>query len=219
MINTCTLAPFFFFFLLFIFRQVKRHYRPMGGERNNAKNDHPMSASNPVGSDYYAEIDNNPRESGPEPFTNGDLNITPEPLESQEQLPSLPSKRKARRHTGLPPTVPETPRPIGAVEALAMGIFHLSDQQHPRGASVDTGRLNAYPPSQKRDNSKPTPFSGARRPSEPCTSLTEENAPQGTHPSAISGDIRIVYSNMQSSKTTDPSHHLPKTSMPQTTIP
>ena len=194
MINTCTLAPVFFF-CLFVFRQVKRHYRSMGGKTNNAETDHPMSVQNPIGP-YYSEIDVTQRESGPEPFTNGNQNITPEPPESQDQLPSLPSKRKARRQTSQPPTVPATPRPSGAVETLVMGIFHLSDQHHPRRASVDTERLNAYRQRQKRHNSEPTLFSGARRPSEPSTSLTNENTPQETHPSAMSGDINRVYSNI-----------------------
>ena len=200
MINRCTIAV--------SFCQGKRHYRLLGGMPNNPEADHPMSIENPD----YSEIDDIKRESGSEPFTKEDLNIIPKPSESEDQLPSIPLKRKVSHQTSPPPAVPTTRRPSGAVETLAMGIF----QQHPRKASVDSGRLNAYLQRQERRDSKPPLLPRARRPSElgePSTSLPEENTPQA----AISGHAERVYCNMQSS---DPSsNHLPETNMPQTTIP
>ena len=176
----------------------------MGGVPNNAEAGHPMSIENPD----YSVIDDIKREFGSEPFTKEDLNIIPKPSESQDQVPSIPLKRKLSHQTSLPPAVPTTRRPSGAIETLAMGIF----QQHPGKASVDSGTLNAYPQWQKRRDSKPP---RARRPSElgePPTSRPEENTPQA----AISGHAEGVYCNMESS---NPSNHLPEADSPQTTIP
>ena len=186
----------------------------MGGEPNNPKDDHPMANPNPLGHDY-AEIDDTQKESGSELFTNGDI-IPTSPESQQDQLPRLPLMRKFSHQTNLPPTVTTTPWPSWTIETLAMGPFQLSDQQHPRGASVDTGRLNEYPQRQKRNNSEPTLFPRAWRPSEPSTSLTEETTPQGTHPSAISGHRNRVYINLKSSEITDPSNHLPETDTQRT---
>ena len=170
-----------------------------------------MSIENPTGP-QYAEIKGIQRESGSEPLTHGDLNVIAESSESQDQLPSLPLKRKVGHHTNLPPAVPTTRRPSGAIETLAMGIF----QPHPRKASVDSGRLHVYSQCQERHDSKPPPlFPRARRPSEhgdPSTSLPEKNMPQV----AFSGHRDRVYSNLQSS---DPSKHLLEMDMPQTAIP
>ena len=204
MSNMCTLARFFFF------RQGKRHRRLMGGMTKNAEADHPMSIENPT-DPQYAEIKDIQKEKGAELLTHGDLNVMPKPSESQDQLPNLPLKRKVSHHTDLPPAVPGTRRPSGAIETLAMGIF----QPHPRKASVDNGRVSAYPQCQERRDSKPPLFPRARRPSEhgdPSTPLPEENTPQV----AISGHTERVYSNMQCS---DPSKYLLETGMPQTAIP
>ena len=194
-------------FCSFFFRQVQRH-RLMGGKQNNGTEDLPMSKENPI-FPQYEEIDDT--------VTNGDLNTEATPPESQQdQPPSLPEKTNVSHQTNLSPPVPKSRRPS---DTPNMGISRLSDQQHPRRASVDTGRPNAYRQRQKRHNSEPAPVILARQHSaSPSTSLTEENTPLGTHPSAISAHPNRVYSNMQSSEITYQSNHLPETDMPQTTI-
>ena len=175
---------------------------------HSAEGDHHFSAENPE----YSVIDDIQKESDSVPRTNGDLNILPKQTESQNQLPSLPLKEKFIRQTSLPPAIPTTRRPSGAIEALAMGIF----QRHPSETSVDSGRQSAYPQREKRRNSEPPVFLGARRPpelGEPSPCLPEENTLQGTHPSSR------IYVNMHSSEITDSSNHLVETDMHQTTIP
>lgn len=176
----------------------------MGDMPNNHEPDHPMSIDNPIGP-VYAAIDDTQRESGSQPSTNEDLNIISKPPESHDQLPSIPLKRKVSGNQ--PPPIPATRRPSGAVETLAMGILQLSDQEHPRKASIDVGRVNAH---------------RARRPSElgnPSTPIPEENTLQVTYPPTSWGNSERVYGNMQCSDMTNISNHLPERDMPQTTNP
>ena len=178
--------------------------RLISGRPENDKPDHPVSYDNQLAR-VYADIDDTQKESGSEPHTNGDLNITHQPSESQDQPPSLPLKREVSHQTSLPPAVPQTPRPSGAVDALAMGAFQLTN-------------LKVYPPSEDRRDSKPRLFPRVRELSvlsDPSTSLQEENTPQATYPLPR----ERVYSNMESSEITDPPNHLPETEMHQKTIP
>ena len=183
-----------------------RYYRPMGGMPKNKEPDHLMSVENPIGH-LYAAIDPTQTESGSQPSTNGDFNIIHRPPDPHVQLPSLPLKRKDSGQSNRPPPIPTTRRPSGAIETLAMGIFQLNDQQHPRKASLNGAGVKAY----QQWEEKPPLLPRARRPSElsnPSTPIPEENTPQG-----------IVYVNMSSFDMTDPSNLLPEgdTRMPQTT--
>ena len=190
----------------------------MGGMPNNQEPDHPMSVENPVGHVYAAISDTQKELSGSQPSTNGDLNIIPNPPESHDQLPRLPLKRTISGQSNPPPPIPTTRRPSGAIETLAMGVFQLSDEEHPRKASLNGARVNAHQQWQE----KPPLLPRARRPSElgdPSTPIPEENTPQVTYPPTIWGQKERVYGNLQCSDMTDPSNHLPERYIPQTTNP
>jgi len=162
----------------------------------------------------YAVIDDIPKESESSPSTNGNLTKTSESSESQDQLPSLPKKRKTSCLTNQPPPVPTTQRPSGAIETLVMGSLHLRDEQDPRKVSIDRGRVNSYPQEQE----KPPVLPRARRPSElsdPPTPLQEDTTPPWTYPP---GQRERVYGNVHS-EITEPSNHLPERDMPHTTNP
>ena len=185
---------------------------------SNAESDHHMSNENPAVPEYE-DIDDNQKGSVSLPSTNGNLTKIPEPRESLDQPPSIPVKKRSFP-TNQPPPVPATRRPSGAIETLAMEIFQLNDQQHPREVSIDGGRVNYYPQGQE----KPPLHPRARRPSEhgePSTPLPEKTTPPWTHSPTIlgQGESDYVNADVQFSEITDPSSRLPGRDLPQTPNP